>query len=501
MRTDGVLAWLLGALFLATAGAWVAVVFNSDFFFAAVGLLALLVVTAPVLTVSRYDLFSPWSFVTLAVFLGTTLRGVCISLNWPTAAEVERLFIMSRPLTFFVWPCVLLVAGLLSMSCAYWVYRPQNSSLVDQSEVRPRRLTAVVLLCVMASTAAALLYFRLTGGSLDLISAKRTLVRDLDDLGDLRQYGYLFKFAKLSTFAYLLLLGQSLFGSRRVGGWRLAALVALFLLSCAVPFYSSNRQPIAWVVCFSAALTYYAVGSSEGRRKSLRTVTSWLVVALLCISVMTTLRQNPERIQRQGLPLDPSTALESLVRNRSFLGIAKTAHIINAIPEQLEYQNGRTILSFLLVPIPRELWPGKPLVQPGPAIGRAVFHTAASGVPPGIVAELYWNFGSWGVLAGCAGFGLVLKLLYVSFRPVPGANLRRALLYVVGPMRLAFDATGVSIGYGFVNAAADMAVLAVLTWLVLDRPHRLTVEEAELESHFDAASALGKPRTSPPRVG
>jgi hypothetical protein len=54
-------------------------------------------------------------------------------------------------------------------------------------------------------------------------------------------------------------------------------------------------------------------------------------------------------------------------------------------------------------------------------------------VPPGFIAELYWNFGFLGVAMGMFYLGLGLKALYMSFRDYLSKS-RNALLIYMGIM-------------------------------------------------------------------
>jgi len=120
------------------------------------------------------------------------------------------------------------------------------------------------------------------------------------------------------------------------------------------------------------------------------------------------------------------------------MDVSKTSHIINAVPQRLKYLNGVSLLRWIYAPIPRSLWNDKPPISLGSEVGQVMFglpHT--SGVPPGLVAELYMNFGLVGVLVGMVLFGWVLKVIFLSFAPVLNGKAG-ALLYSVVVVRLAF---------------------------------------------------------------
>jgi hypothetical protein len=101
-----------------------------------------------------------------------------------------------------------------------------------------------------------------------------------------------------------------------------------------------------------------------------------------------------------------------MVLNDNFIDASKTAFIMEAIPDRLPYQWGKTYLLVFLAWIPREVWPGKPIVNIDNTIGQVVRgHNllGSAGLPPGQIAELYYNFSYPGILAGCFLIGVLLR--------------------------------------------------------------------------------------------
>jgi hypothetical protein len=122
--------------------------------------------------------------------------------------------------------------------------------------------------------------------------------------------------------------------------------------------------------------------------------------------------------------------LETTVGGRHFLDLAKTAHIIEGVPKKVDYQYGRTFFTWAAMPIPRTLWKEKPTLGSGPMLGRPIFGVEYAGVPPGIIAELYMNFGILGIPIGMFLVGVLLKFIYSNFRPLL-RNRNAILLYSV----------------------------------------------------------------------
>ena len=94
--------------------------------------------------------------------------------------------------------------------------------------------------------------------------------------------------------------------------------------------------------------------------------------------------------------------------------------IYGNVPRNVDFLHGRSYLSLLTLPVPRGLWPGKPYVIEA-MVGRTFFRMQA-GVPPGGVAEAYWNFHVPGIVLVYFIFGGFLRWLaifYVRNRAVP----------------------------------------------------------------------------------
>ena len=88
-----------------------------------------------------------------------------------------------------------------------------------------------------------------------------------------------------------------------------------------------------------------------------------------------------------------------------------TRRALEIFPEQHGYMYGQSYYRLLFVPIPRAIWPGKP--ENTERIFAALLDSdlGAAGVtiPPGIVGDLYSNFGPIGVL-GMLAFGFFFAL-------------------------------------------------------------------------------------------
>jgi oligosaccharide repeat unit polymerase len=148
---------------------------------------------------------------------------------------------------------------------------------------------------------------------------------------------------------------------------------------------------------------------------------------------MSTIRQDFTSIDNQDVNFSILKSIEPAVLTTNMIDVSKTAHIIEAIPNKIDYQYGYTLTTASFAWIPRFLWKSKPVSNVDNTIGMKVFGSntyGSGGVPPGIFAELYWNFWIPGVLIGCFLIGRYLKIVHLTFTSY-NSNKNSLLIYVI----------------------------------------------------------------------
>ena len=442
-----------------------ATLIDDHWLFAATGMWALTIVMLPVAMSRHYDPFSIWSFVILTVVVGVTLRGVCMSFGFPDAARLDHLFFRGESPAYFYPAAGCLLLGILMLCIGYlsFPFRPHRFSLPAHHCGRVALIGGAVL---VTSSLATYWFIQKTGGfDSGLWSAKRTVIPDIELAGSgYQSFGGLRFIAGLAIFGHLLVLAETLSAKRQRRKILLGMLaLALLIVACIVPFYASLRTTVALNLCMSAAMLWYA-----GRRFTNVTLVAIGGVLLITVYAMNVLR--PGAADSEDGLASPTVArvFKAAVINRNQIELAKTAHIMHALGDELSLQYGQTIARWALAPIPRSLWRDKPVIPPGPEIGHEVYGQPVAGVPPSLVGELYWNFHLPGVIVGAFAFGMLLRFLQAQFSPV-GNNLLTTSLYVAGPMTLGFEAVGSSIGSGLFRAALQTAAMLLLVLMVIKR--------------------------------
>jgi oligosaccharide repeat unit polymerase len=102
-----------------------------------------------------------------------------------------------------------------------------------------------------------------------------------------------------------------------------------------------------------------------------------------------------------------------------------TTAILGRVPREDNYIYGSSFAALLTLPVPRKLWPGKP-VQVGGRMGRT-FYDVTAGMPPGIIGEAYWNFGLLGIPLVFFCFGMFHRWLANFIRCYPREPVAMAI--------------------------------------------------------------------------
>lgn len=443
--------------------------FSERWLLFAIGSIALLIVLLPTLHKS-YRPVSPWTFLVVTVFIGFYVRGVYFLAGHPDARTLDTIFFLSQPPAYFIRPALIAICFLLFTTVAYVgvlhakpLRGPHQASPLSRYDLDRARVYTVVAISTVVSFLAFLAYISKTGGfDPNLLSAKRTTIPDLDlsRVEGYSSFGYLQFLHRFGAIGFLLLAAFWAKRSQRFTVAQCLVLMVLFVNAALLPFYTSLRYEVALLVLlFPGLLSLYR----PKFRWSL--VLGYGLVALLTVQVLTTMRLNRKSSSLGEIASEafssPVDLLDSVVLNQNFLDLTKTAHVIHRVPADLPYKNGSTITAYLVAPIPREIWPDKPRISAGPEIGVVVYGHRVSGVPPGAVAELYWNFGLAAVPAGGLLLGALLALMERRYSRVLRSDIA-ILIYLLALCPFPDRTLGVSIGDGMFTALLTSIQVAAI---------------------------------------
>lgn len=415
------------------------------------------------------DYFAPITFVLLTLVIGVTMR------TWYIVAvpseKVETYLLMSHPTLFLGWSLMLIAVGFGFFLIGYYYPVPRfgigNWPLIRNDHWDERRMWLVVAICLFIAVISILSFLRAMGieeGLLEKFSAKRRLEVEGAEVAH-AALGYQRLGASLISISFMFLLAWFSEQKRSYFSWIGGAVIVVGLLATLFPIIVSSRTQVILLLIFALLITHYLRAPI-----SLKALGVAVFSALMILSALGALRAHSHN-QAEDLTLAEmlgfASLAEHLMENRNFLDVSKTAHIMDGMPEKYHYQLGQTLVLWIVAPIPRQLWKGKPAVRLGPDVGKAFFATSATqitGVPPGYIGELYMNFGMLMIAPGMFFLGWTLRLLYANFLPLVRHNKNALLIYVSLMFPLAFtlpgsDMTGTMLGV-IKNIAPLLLILA-----------------------------------------
>ncbi len=439
-----------------------------DGMFFALGAFASLLVSLP-LARPYSSALSPWTLVAAFIYVSCGVRSVAVSAGIETTdRSVSHFILLQHEPGYFLAPALMYLAAVALMAAAF-MWRPRSERVPERprgSRVLGGPVVGLAIPLALIGAAAFVQYVRVTGGlNLANLSAKRTTINGLNLQEDYTSHGDLLFLNNLAAIAFWIVIAHYVSSGRRISlatreGWFTAL---LGLNAIVLPFYASSRSGAVTALLTGAGIALML----RPRQLPVKALIVSTSAILLLFSTMTNLRSAPSQ--------DPGTALTSAafsgladaaVFNRNLADPTVAGHIYHAVPDKVPYQNGATITTYVLAPVPRSIWPEKPIINFGPVLGNVIYGLGRSGVPPGWVGDLYLNWGLPAVLAGSVLIGWILaqidrwRLRQVVYTPA------FAVLYL--PLAVIFTKNVISKGIGaaIFNGGLQLAITGLcLLWI------------------------------------
>ncbi|WP_157821287.1 O-antigen polymerase [Mariprofundus ferrinatatus] len=341
---------------------------------------------------------------------------------------------------YFLYGSLALFLGMLGFLIGYLI--PQNYHIATRNIWKTMcfpRSKFFYFLTIIGGFTLFILFFQKTGviGARFLLTEEgsRTSYAYLAWGGDILFVAFLLKVAQVRQFkcvGYLhwLMLTAALICSAMLGA-RLSILLYILAAFMVRRLVSGCKLPI--VTLFVGALI--VVGG---------------------LGVLRSLAQGVEDSKSVW-----GTALEHIMTKPYMLSMDKLSLIVGTIAERGEYWYGSTYISTLVMPIPRTLWNDKPSVESRMFVSQQVYKlNNLSGVPPGLLGELFLNFSWFGIILGMFIFGLASRLAWNTWRASLGDPLL-AVFYTVFFLSLI-----ILIGVDFLGATVFFLKLFIPTILL-----------------------------------
>lgn len=435
----------------------------SDALLAFLAISALVMVSVPVFLWKDFDIFEPLSFLVFLTSWGIAFKIIYILGFRDRHYVILRLLLGENP-DALIYGMFAVFVGLFFFLLGYWRRSgrlPIDFLFVPRYQNWDAARMRIVCIGILVIAGAAFLIFSASVGvnfsSLDSLSGKRFI--DMSDASrnfreERIQSGayYFYRIAAFAKFVMYLSLAWMIKKNHKwlsldavLVAWAALQTVALFVVM-------QSRAGIALVMFDCVIISYYLLKHLPIKK----IVVGGAIVGVLMV-VQLSIRVRSENYTLLDL-------IEKTVAGRDIMDISKTSHIINAVPERLEYRYGETLVGWLAAPIPMSVWPDKPLwSEKGVHVFQRVFggRDTSTGMTIGLIAELYWNLGWLGICCGCFLFGAFLRNFYATFLAHKN-NIAAVIIYALFVTRFTVFTLGGDLGTGVLKASLDLIPLAVI---------------------------------------
>ena len=427
------------------------------------GTTILMIVSIPLFTRRDYSLFEPATFVILLVLFGTPLKLLYVIASYSEDKHVAQILLNFEQPEYFIPALGIVAIGWVCFVLGYSL-RPfksplENIFLAHRNQWNGHHLRLVVTFIIIVSATCLVGFIVSAGvrfGSLSEMSTKRFSEEAGSSAARIHQVKYyLYRGAAISKFLVYFGLIWTIARNKPFLSWTGILIVFALCQTIFLAFVMSSRSSVLLILIDCMVIFFYMKDTINVRTLLLAaTIGSALLLPMLA-----------GRAKEENAL---SRLVQKTLAGRDMLDITKTCHIINGVPSKMDHCHGETIFGWLAAPIPKSLWESKPMwAGKGPYINQHIFsdRLGISGVPPGYIAELYWNFGWTGVFSGMLLMGIALRHFFDSFKPHIG-NPSSVLIYTIIATRFGMFALGNDLGTGVIKTALDVVpVILILLFI------------------------------------
>jgi oligosaccharide repeat unit polymerase len=407
-------------------------------FVASVGTLSACVIFGGLAYRKRFDIFEPLSIIGISVFIGCCLRSIYIAISPRYTQNIVFLIGWMDYSDLAMYELIIPIA-LFSLVIGYTIVKKrvpiERMSLIRRTSWPKGRvaiLCGVLITIGVFGTYILAIVTNVSFSDISTLSAKRSL--DLSQAGgsEFSHAGYYRWMAKClgaGAIIYFASLITNFTGKkrRRISLINKALVLCFLILASIWPVISSSRTGVMLPV-FAMFIIYIYLSNRGNVYRFVKIGAICLVFALATLVGMGVWRQISQRGEIQSTDAT-QVFLDQTVGSGNFLPSARTAFIIKNFDDS--YFLGATYLDWIFAPIPKVIWSGRPDHDLGVVVRSTIYkrRTFSNGYPPGMLGEAYLNFGYVGVIIIPFLFGSLMKIFYVSFKPLLGKNKNATVLY------------------------------------------------------------------------
>ncbi|WP_424938725.1 O-antigen polymerase [Algiphilus sp.] len=436
-----VLVYIILAIWVLFAGLAELFVGGGRWGLLSIGSACLLASLLPVVVRKRVTVFEPIVLVAFSVFMGCALRAVLVATGDQSSEDIVFLtngVSLGEIATYSIFAAFgLLVFSLGYLSVGTARFALERASVFNRRNWNQRWLLGICFATLGIGLAGLVELIRATNvdlGNLAALSVKRGIEVEGGGEQDFARLGYLAWAVELVKVAFIVLLVErtdrarsgSISNGTTAFSLRLFLLL-LFLISIIWPFMSSSRTGILEVL-FACVIVFYYLGFKGGtivrKHKFFVLGSTFFIVGIIVLVAIGIWRQYSH---------DPATAdksfadalLGNTVGAGNFVPLIRTGIIAeHAFSSETKLLLGESYASVFYAPVPRSVWPEKPMIGLGYYVKEEVFDRRAirGGYPPGFIGEALINFGLVGLVIIPFLGGAGLRVLFNSFEPLLAAR-------------------------------------------------------------------------------
>ena len=385
------------------------------------------------------EIFHPFMFLALTVFFGVTVQTIFLH-YLDDGSHKFAIGVRTDADTIFTAVSAITI-GVLFLIFGYSIGNRKLKTKIHNVAWSLKRVYIASILLLLVGVFALGYYiavFDVMENFRNQFSVKRRFIDE--DTGISRTLGYVRLLINFSQLAFFISYAAYLKSKHKPKQLKLLIIISA-VAGIFMPFIASSRLGVLTFILTSIMIHHFSTGGWSSKR-----LKSVGVVVTIIIIIMGGLRF----AQTRGLSFDHYIdevsivdMVEPVIASSNLLAVGKTATTMESVPSLINYQYGKTYLLWMVAPIPRSLWPDKPIIRIGAILGEAIFGTTLrGGVPPGAVGELYLNFGWVGIPAGMFVFGMAFARFFNSSGTAAYYNTNKMLIYSVLVLFLTF--TGMS---------------------------------------------------------
>jgi oligosaccharide repeat unit polymerase len=423
---------------------------------------------------SRVDLLLPEIYIGLSLLVGTTLRTIWLTSVDSLDYTKQQSVLLGQDLTDLYFPLFIINIAIVSflfgkkIKLNYFTVKVTNNIFI----FKKRNFKIMIMFACFVSVIGMFFLLKSVGITeiiAENISGKR---RVFDDSGQRNSFAWIRVFGKFSKFTfYLGVLYFLTYRSSNSQNKMIRLLTILsFLTTVLYSVINSSRTVLIDVAIISIFCFIVA-----GKKIPKKLIVVFIAFSILISGFIISERVNEKTDFNENFLY---SSLESIAANNNLFGVSKTGKISNHVLNEGSYYFGSTYFTWLYAPIPRSIWEDKPPVTPGlivriDILGENSDNNLGGGIPPGLVAESFMNFGFIGIIFIPILLGSFVNFLFkkikklVLWNKIRSVNPSTILILLIVYFEFTFKIVGGSLTQSIISVLEAVVILKLLSLIKL----------------------------------